>query len=81
MKKPNPELIDDENPEWTEEAFAKAVPFSAVPAELQELLKSPKQVRGEAGAAAERIRARAVRLRAGRFDWGTLKADRDKGRP
>ena len=37
--------------------------------------------RGQAGAAAERIRARAVRLKAGRFDWGTLKAERDKGRP
>lgn len=24
MKKPNPELIDDENPEWTEEDFARA---------------------------------------------------------
>jgi hypothetical protein len=35
MKRPNPELIDDENPEWTEEDFAKAVPFSGLPAELK----------------------------------------------
>ncbi len=37
--------------------------------------------RAQARAAAERIRARAVRLRAGRFDWEALKADRDAGRP
>jgi hypothetical protein len=37
-------LIDDENPEWTKEDFAIAVPFSALPAELQALLSSPKQV-------------------------------------
>src|ERR1039458_3699446 len=35
MKRPIPELIDDENPEWTEEDFAKAVPFSGLPAELK----------------------------------------------
>jgi hypothetical protein len=35
MRMPNPELIDDENPEWTDEMFANAVPFSALPAELQ----------------------------------------------
>jgi hypothetical protein len=44
MKKPNPELIDDENPEWTEEDFARAVPFSALPAELQALLSVEKRV-------------------------------------
>ena len=27
-KKPNPELLDDENPEWTMEDFAKARPAS-----------------------------------------------------
>ena len=40
MKKPNPELIVDENPEWTDEDFAKPVPFSGLPAELQNLLSS-----------------------------------------
>ena len=44
MKVPNPELIDDVNPEWTDEMFAKAVPFSALPAELQSLLNEPKQI-------------------------------------
>ena len=37
--KPNPELIDDENPEWTEEDFRLAVPFSALPASLQATLR------------------------------------------
>jgi prevent-host-death family protein len=31
--------------------------------------------------AAARIRARAAQLKMGRFDWETLKADRDAGRP
>ena len=44
MHNPNPEHIDDENPEWTDETFAKAIPFSALPSALQELLASPKQV-------------------------------------
>ena len=29
-KKPNPELIDDENPEWTTEPIARARPASEV---------------------------------------------------
>jgi hypothetical protein len=37
-------LIDDENPEWTGEMFARAIPFSALPAELQALLSEPKHV-------------------------------------
>ena len=36
--------------------------------------------RSQAQAAADRIRARAMRLKAG-FDWNALKADRDAGRP
>jgi hypothetical protein len=44
MKAPEPEMIDDENPEWTDEDFARAVPFSALPAELQQLLSSEKRV-------------------------------------
>ncbi len=49
MRSVNPELIDDENPECAdEETFANAVPFSALPPELQELLKSPKQMAPEA---------------------------------
>ena len=37
--------------------------------------------RAQAGAAAERIRGRASRLKAGAFRWEALKADRDRGRP
>jgi uncharacterized protein (DUF4415 family) len=44
--KPNPELIDDDNPEWTEEDFKNAVPFSALPESLQTTLRGLK-VRGK----------------------------------
>ena len=40
--KPNPELIDDDNPEWTTEDFNSAVPFSALPESLQTTLRSLK---------------------------------------
>ncbi|MBF0285051.1 MAG: BrnA antitoxin family protein [Magnetococcales bacterium] len=33
-KKPDPEMIDDENPEWTEETFATARPAREVLSEL-----------------------------------------------
>lgn len=36
--KPNPELIDNENPEWTEADFNRAMPFSALPESLQATL-------------------------------------------
>jgi len=44
MRYPNPELIGDENLEWTDEDFARAVSFSALPAELQQLLASEKRL-------------------------------------
>lgn len=34
-RKPNPELLDSENPEWTAAEAATAVPFSALPKTLQ----------------------------------------------
>lgn len=34
-KKPDPEMIDDENPEWTQEDFQNAMTFS----EMQEVVK------------------------------------------
>ena len=43
--KPNPELIDDENPEWTDEDFKKAVAFSALPESLQATLLGLKKLR------------------------------------
>ena len=39
LNKPNPELIDDENPEWTEEDFARAKKFSELPEEHQRILR------------------------------------------
>lgn len=48
MNAPDPELIDDENPEWKDEDFAKAVPFSDLPSDLQDLLTSPKHVSPDA---------------------------------
>ena len=48
---PNPEMIDDENPEWTTETSAKAIGFDQLPPTLQAKLKvgrpkavDPKQV-------------------------------------
>ncbi|MDP1698768.1 MAG: BrnA antitoxin family protein [Xanthomonadaceae bacterium] len=37
-KRPKPELIDDENPEWTKDDFARAVPTSALPESLRKKL-------------------------------------------
>jgi hypothetical protein len=48
MRKPDPELLDDENPEWTADDFARAVSFSALPTELQAALSTPPVVRPEA---------------------------------
>lgn len=42
---PEPELIDNENHEWTDEDFARAIPFSALPKEMQGLLLSPKRLK------------------------------------
>ncbi len=46
MKKPNPEMIDAENPEWTQEDFDRAISFSKLPESLQEKLRSLKKQRG-----------------------------------
>lgn len=45
---PDPELIDDDNPEWTDEMIARAVPFSGLPQELQYLLSEPKHIKPDA---------------------------------
>jgi len=39
-KQPNPELIDEENPEWTEEDFAHAKSFDKLPSSLKTKLTS-----------------------------------------
>ena len=44
-KKPNPELVDDENPEWTDEMFNQSVRLDGLPASLQAKLRGrPKAI-------------------------------------
>lgn len=38
-KKPNPELIDQENPEWTDEMFKQSVRLNSLPSSLQAKLR------------------------------------------
>ncbi len=38
-KKPNPEKIDSDNPEWTVQDLKTAMPFSGLPAALQTKLR------------------------------------------
>ena len=47
MKKPNPKRIDRENPEWTEETFARARPAKKVFPDLAEY--AAKRKRGQRG--------------------------------
>jgi uncharacterized protein (DUF4415 family) len=42
--KPDPERTDDENPEWTDADFARAVPFARLPPLLRETLASMPHV-------------------------------------
>jgi len=42
-KKPDPEMIDDENPEWGDAEFASAKKFTEMPAEFQAVVR---KVRG-----------------------------------
>ncbi len=63
MKKPNPELIDDENPEWTEEDFARARPAKEVLPELfgekqAALMLKPKRGRPAAAVTKEQVAIR-----------------------
>jgi uncharacterized protein (DUF4415 family) len=62
-RKPNPELIDDENPEWTDEEFARARPAAEVlreqfGAEVAAQLLKPKRGRPPKAA-----RKRAINIR------------------
>ena len=60
MKKPNPELTDDDNPEWTEDDFARARPASNVHPDL--VAYSEKRKRGQRGSQRKPVK-RAVSLR------------------
>ena len=75
-KRPNPELIDPDNPEWTDADFARARPASAVLPELfgtqaaQAMLKPRGRPRSEV--VKERITIR--------FDADVLEAFRSTGK-
>lgn len=62
-KKPNPELIDEENPEWTDEMFKQSVRFSGLPDSLQAKLRG----RPKAEQTKERITIRLSRDVVDRF--------------
>ena len=53
-KQPKPEIIDNENPEWTATDIKRAVPFSGLPASLQAKLRG----RPKAAVTKERITIR-----------------------
>lgn len=71
-KRSKPELIDDENPEWSEEELKRAVPFSALPESLQAKLRG----RPKAAVTKQRITIRlsqdvVERFRASGDGWQT----------
>lgn len=76
-KTPNPETIDAENPEWTKEDFARALPFSQLPESLQAKLRSLKKPRGPQNAPTKEVvtirlsRDVVERLRASGPGWQT----------
>jgi len=41
-KKPNPERVDDDNPEWTTEDFRQAKTFAHLPKTLQDKLRQTR---------------------------------------
>jgi uncharacterized protein (DUF4415 family) len=43
MKKTASKVVDTDNPEWTREDFARAVPLAELPKELQAMLSSRKR--------------------------------------
>lgn len=53
-KKPGPELIDEDNPEWTDEMFKQSVRVDALPESLQAKLRG----RPKAAVTKERITIR-----------------------
>jgi len=75
MPKPNPELIDDENPEWTDEMFARARPAAEVMGEaFMEMARKPGRPKAVAPKKPVTIRLDAEvaqRLRASGKGWQT----------
>ncbi|MCC7101370.1 MAG: BrnA antitoxin family protein [Rubrivivax sp.] len=76
-KRPDPELIDDENPEWTADEVSRAKRFSDLPTSLQSTLKA--RARPKAAVVKERLTIRLdpqalVRWRASGPGWQTRAA-------
>lgn len=66
-KRPNPEKINRENPEWTKEDFRRARPaFEVLPPDLVEVIKKRRQ--GERGSQRAPIKAKVTL----RLDRGVL---------
>ncbi len=42
-KRRNPEMVDKENPEWTEADFERAIPHSALPKAMQKVVSARKR--------------------------------------
>lgn len=71
-KKPNPELIDDENPEWTDEMFKQSVRPDALPASLQAKLRGRPKAAVTKEAVKVRLDADVLKvLRASGDGWQT----------
>ena len=71
--KPNPELVDAENPEWTDADFAAAKPFGDLPAGLKAKLARGRP-RSEAPKVAVKLRLDqevVARFKAGGPGWQT----------
>lgn len=75
MPKPDPELIDDENPEWTDEMFARARPAAEVMGKaFMEMARRPGRPRAVAPKEPVTLRLDAAvvqRLRASGKGWQT----------
>ena len=69
MKKPDPEMIDRENPEWTDAMFANAKPASEVFPDLA--ADSEKRKRGQRGPQ-RKPRKVLIALRLGGLSRGEL---------
>jgi uncharacterized protein (DUF4415 family) len=71
MKKPNPYLIDEENPEWTEEDFKRAVPARLIHPDWAEY--SVQRKRGERGPQKVPVK-QAISIRVDKDVLATFKA-------
>jgi uncharacterized protein (DUF4415 family) len=76
-KKPDPELIDDENPEWTREMFREARPAIDVFTELWGKEKAEAFVYKGRGRPQKAVRKISTTLR---LDGDVLKAFRARGK-